>query len=48
MSAEETKQGGIASAKEEKSTIQKSWKKREKIVTSAKNDTGVIWGKRQR
>lgn len=22
--------------------------KREKIVTSAKNDTGVIWGKRQR
>lgn len=36
MLAEETKQGGIASTEKEKSTFQKSWKKREKIVTSAK------------
>lgn len=48
MFAEETKQGGIGSTEEEKSTFQKSWKRREKNLTSAKNGTRVIWVKRER
>lgn len=47
MLDEETKQRSIADMEKGKNTFQKSWKRREKILTSGKNGTREIWTKRE-
>lgn len=46
MLAEETKQRSIADREKGKNTFQKSWKMREKFLTSGNNGTRVICTKR--